>query len=498
MTPVERELKLTAAPTFQMPSLEGLADGIRAVPSEAERLWTTYFDTDDLRLARWGMSMRHRPGQGWTVKLPPARHGGPVLARPEIPFAGNGDRPPSGAVDLVRAIVRSSELHVQTRLDTLRRRIALHDADGALVADVFDDEVSVLEGQRPAATFRELEVELGDATPPGLLEALLGLLRDTGADAPDPTPKYIRSLGSRALGPLEIEVQDLAADATSGDVVRAAIAASVVRLIEHDPVVRIDEDPEGVHQARVATRRLRSDLRTFGSLVDQAWASSLRDELGWIARILGDVRDGDVLLERIRRNVARLPESSRQSAAHVITVLEAAREDAHDVLLETLRGDRYIELLDRLVSAANAPDMLDEARAPARAALPALVRGPWRAFERRVEALGTTPSDEDLHDIRVRTKRVRYAAEAVAPIVEKSAQAFAAAAAGLQEVLGDLNDAVVAESWLRDWATGSRSPSGVFAAGELAWLEREEARRCRARWRKAWRRLAEPKLRSWM
>jgi CHAD domain-containing protein len=82
--------------------------------------------------------------------------------------------------------------------------------------------------------------------------------------------------------------------------------------------------------------------------------------------------------------------------------------------------------------------------------------------------------------------------------VGKRARAFAAAAADLQEVLGDLNDAVVAEGWLRDWAQGSRSPSGVFAAGELVALERADAARDRARWKKTWRKLAAPKLRSWM
>jgi CHAD domain-containing protein len=272
----------------------------------------------------------------------------------------------------------------------------------------------------------------------------------------------------------------------------------VVRLIEHDPVMRLDSDPEGVHQARVATRRLRSDLRTFRSLVDPSLASSLRDELGWLAGVLGSVRDGDVLLERIRRNAARLPESSRPGAERVIGALAVTREDARDELFDALRSDRYVELLDLLVAAANAPALSSAAEIPAHIALPALVGDPWRLLERRAEALGQSPSDDALHDIRVRTKRVRYAAEAVAPVVGHRARAFARAAADLQEVLGDLNDAVVAEGWLREWAHGSRSPSGVFAAGELVSLERADAQRSRARWKKAWKKLASPKLRSWM
>ncbi len=497
MPVTEREIKLGAAAAFCMPTLDGLVDGLTATPSEAERLCTTYFDTDDLRLARWGMSLRHRAGQGWTVKLATEEEG-PVLARPEITFAGNGDVPPGEVVDLVRAVVRSSELQIQAQLDTVRRRIALRDADGSLVADVFDDEVSVLEGQRPATAFRELEVEIAENTPHGLLDAIVEQLRRAGAEAPDPTPKYIRSLGPTAALSAEVPVPALGPEPTCGDVVRRAIAKSVVRLIEHDPVMRLDVDPEGVHQARVATRRLRSDLRTFRSLVDPALASSLRDELGWLAGVLGSVRDGDVLLERIRRNAARLPESSRPGADRVLGALAVTREDARDQLLDALRSDRYVKLLELLVAAANAPALRSTAELPAVTTLPALVREPWGSLEKRAGALGKSPPDDALHDIRVRTKRVRYATEAVAPVVGHRARAFAAAAADLQEVLGDFNDAIVAEAWLRDWAHGSRSPSGVFAAGELASLENTDAERSRARWRKAWKKLAAPKHRSWM
>jgi len=493
----EREVKLAAAPSFRMPSLDGLADGISSSPREPERLSTTYLDTDDLRLARWGVSLRHRVGEGWTVKLP-AEGDGALLVRSELTFAGNARRPPARAVDLVRGFIRTAELRPQMSLKTVRRRVELHDTDGILVADVVDDEVSVFEGRRLATRFRELEVEIGDATPAGLIDVLVDRFRQAGSGAPDPTPKYIRALGPRASQLPEIPTPALSSGASAGDVVRRAIAASVVRLIRHDPVVRLDTDPEGVHQARVATRRLRSDLRTFGSLLDPTWAAELRDELGWLASVLGGVRDGDVMLQRMRGRAAQLPESNARGVARVLATLEAGHDEAHTALLATLRSDRYLALLDRLVTAAKAPPLLLEADLPAATVLPGLVRRPWRALARRAKALGDIPTVEDLHDVRIRTKRVRYAAEAVGPLVGRQARAFAAAAAALQEVLGDLNDAVVAESWLRDWARRSRSMQGVFAAGELAGLERAAADRSRTRWRKAWRELASPRLRTWM
>lgn len=331
-----------------------------------------------------------------------------------------------------------------------------------------------------------------------LAEELAERLRRAGAATPDPTPTYNRALTRSASQPREVLVPRLASGATAGEVVRRAIAASVVRLTEHDTMMRLGTDPRGVHQARVATRRLRSDLRTFRALLDREWASALRDELDWLARLLGVVRDGDVMLERMRRHVAQLPEVDARGAAAVVATLEATRGEAHARLLEALRGERYFALLDRLVAAANAPALLLEADVPAATVLPGLVHRRWRRLARRVKTLGDPPADEELHAVRIDAKRVRYAAEAAAPLLGRQARAFARAAAALQGVLGDLNDAVVAERWLRGWAGQSRSAPAAYAAGELAGLERAAAQETRARWGRAWKQLASPTLRSWM
>jgi CHAD domain-containing protein len=296
-----------------------------------------------------------------------------------------------------------------------------------------------------------------------------------------------------------VEVPDLGADGSAGTVVRRAIALSVIRLIRHDPVVRLDTDPEGVHQARVATRRLRSDLRTFRPLVETEWSSALRDELGWLADLLGDVRDGDVLLERLRHRVAGLPHADeRDAAAGVLATLADQRSAAHAALLEAVNGRRYLRLLDRLVAAANTPSLRESASGLASDVVPELVRRPWHKLEKRVGKLDHDPSDEELHAVRIRTKRVRYAAEAAEPVGGKPARAFAKAAERLQDVLGELNDAVVAERWLSAWEGPGRSLEELRGAEALAERERAEAQRHRAGWREAWEKLAAPELRSWM
>jgi CHAD domain-containing protein len=492
----ERELKLTATPGFRMPSVYGLVGPtVRQAPPE--RNDTTYFDTEDLRLARWGASLRHRPGEGWTVKLP-AERDAPFLERPEIVFEGEGGSPPQAAVELVRGFVRNAELHESVRMTTIRRRTGLHDANGSLLAGVVDDSVSVLNGEGSPLAFRELEVEIGEQTTPSLLDALVERLRQAGAGAPEQKAKYVRALARDSALTPEIAVAEIGEDATAGDVVRRAIALSVIRLIRHDPVMRMDTDPEGVHQARVATRRLRSDLRTFRALVDKVWSSALRDELGWLAEILGAVRDGDVLLARLRESAAALPAADRPHTVAALATLEDDRNVAHATLLETLRSRRYADLLDRLVAAANAPALGVSASERASEVVPQLVRKPWRKLDKHVRGLGESPSDEKLHAVRIRTKRVRYAAEAVTPVVGKPAREFAKAAARLQDVLGELNDSVVATHWLEEWARQPRSADDVGGAEALAARERSETEHLRTSWRSVLQDLSSPALRTWM
>ena len=178
-----------------MPSVYGLGGAtVRQAPPERNE--TTYYDTDDLRLARWGASLRHRPGEGWTVKLP-AERDAPFLVRPEIVFEGNGGTPPARAVELVRGFVRGRGASPSVHMTTIRRRTGLHDSGGRLIGGVVDDACPSWTASSPTR-FRELEVEIGDEMTPTLLDALVERLRQAGAGAPDQTAKYIRALTPRS------------------------------------------------------------------------------------------------------------------------------------------------------------------------------------------------------------------------------------------------------------------------------------------------------------
>jgi CHAD domain-containing protein len=496
-TNLEREAKLQAPAGFRLPELGG--DGLVATGMEPQRLVTVYVDTPDLRIARWGSSLRHRQGdgqdKGWTVKLPSPTNGS-QLVRTEVNFEGDDARKlPTAAADLVRAYVRGQELAPVARLQTVRRSVEIGDDAGRRLAVVTDDEVSVMDGRRVASRFRELEVELDPEADDGLSEILIDRLTQAGAGPLDNVPKLVRALGPRAASPPDVEVAALDEDATVADVVRRELATSVVRLLRHDAGVRLGEDPEAVHQARVATRRVRSALRTFRDVLDPEWGRSLRDRLKQVADALGAVRDTEVLRDRLRSREPSLPEGDRQGLEELVTMLEVTRNEAREQLLVAIREETYVDLLDELVGAAREPRVLEDAAgAPAASELRPAIERPWQHLEHAVDEAREDTSDASLHAVRIRAKRARYAAEAVAPVFGKRAEAFAEAAADLQDVLGDHQDSVVARAWLREAAEGG---ADAFVAGELAAIEAQAAADARAAWPKAWKALSRKRLRFW-
>jgi len=496
-TNLEREAKLQAPAGFRLPELSG--DGLVATGMEPQRLVTVYVDTPDLRIARWGSSLRHRHGEGqergWTVKLPSPTNG-TQLVRTEVNFEGDDARKlPTAAADLLRAYVRGQELAPVARLQTVRRGVEIGDDAGRRLAVVTDDEVSVMDGRRVASRFRELEVELDPEADDRLSEILIDRLTQAGAGPLDNVPKLVRALGPRAASPPDVEVSELDEHATVADVVRRELATSVVRLLRHDAGVRLGEDPEAVHQARVATRRVRSALRTFRDVLEPEWGRSLRDRSKEVADGLGAVRDTEVLRDRLRSREASLPGGDRKALEELVTFLESTRNEARDRLLAAIREETYVDLLDELVEAAREPRVLEEtAGAPAASELRSALERPWQHLEHAVEGAREDASDASLHAVRIRAKRARYAAEAVSPVFGKRAEAFAQAAARLQDVLGDHQDSVGARAWLRE---AVEDGADAFVAGELAAIEAQAAAEARAAWPKAWKALSRKRLRFW-
>lgn len=232
-----------------------------------------------------------------------------------------------------------------------------------------------------------------------------------------------------------------------GEVYRRAFAASVVDLVSCDRGVRSTSDPEPVHNARVALRRLRSYLRTFRPILDSHWANSLRELMRWLDDRLGKARDLDVLIEVLEK---RASEASSNGAPSVeqLEHLHAEREERHTEVRAALREPRYVTLLEDIVDAARAPQFSGDTDAPARKKAQRLMRKVWRRVRRRVREHERFPGERTLHQVRMKAKHVRYAAECFGPLAGKRMKKLARRAECLQTLLGDHRDAMAAAAYV--------------------------------------------------
>jgi CHAD domain-containing protein len=466
---LERELKLTAPPDL---ALDGLADEV----PESRVFDSTYHDTPDRRLARAGLTLRRRVENGtsrWQLKLP--RAGG----RLEIEALGGPAPVPEAILQLLPALLHGRELEPVATLRTRRTSVEVRRGGG--VAEVSLDSVVVLDGQRVASAFGELEIELLDGDE-AALRRVEKVVRRAGARDGDGRPKLFRVLGldaERAPGRKAPPLEHL----------RSLLAAQLREIHAHDPGVRLGDHPEDVHQLRVAARRSRALLRAARTLLDRAWADELGAELRWLGGELGPVRDLDVLLEHLRAEQEQLGPDDRAGGAAVISALAADRQAAHRRAVAALGTPRYLALLDRLDEASREPHASER-----EGSLRKIAGKEFRRLERIAGALGDDPSDEDVHNARIAAKRARYAGELAQSACGKPARSFVAAAKRFQDVAGTHQDTIVAEEHIRRLRSGD---AGALAAGRL--VERQRARRAAARRElpSVWRALRRRGRRAW-
>jgi CHAD domain-containing protein len=243
-------------------------------------------------------------------------------------------------------------------------------------------------------------------------------------------------------------------------------------------------DPQTIHHARVAVRRLRSHLRTFGPVLDERRARDLEARLSWLQDGLSHARDADVFLAGLRRLGTNLPDGDRRDIEHLVNPFEEARDRAYQRLRESLCEPPYVALLDDIIEAARRPPLAIDTTRPAREIAPSLIDCAWSKLRKRVRCSSEPPSDRELHRIRIAAKRMRYVCEALAPVAGRRVQRLAQHSECLQTVLGDQHDAVVTCERLRSLANDS---TRAFTAGELAAEANAAALRARADWQKTWR-----------
>ncbi|MER7933120.1 MULTISPECIES: CYTH and CHAD domain-containing protein [unclassified Streptomyces] len=479
-----------------LPDLTGVAGVANVVDKGTAELDATYHDTSDLRLASAGVTLRHRTGgtdAGWHLKLPVAPG-----VRDEI-HAPLSDALPAELAGLTRSRVREGRLVPVIRLRTTRDIRHLVDADGALLAEVSVDHVRAerLFGGTGKAQWTEIEVELADGGDPAFLDKVEKRLGKAGVRPSKSASKLGRALTATKGGKPHPPTSGPGTPVTAGDHVLAYVRAQRDAIVALDPAVRLDTE-EGVHDMRVATRRLRSTFRTFGKVLDRRVTDPVADELKWLAGELGVGRDQEVLAERLLAALDEVPGPLVSGPVHdrLQTWAEAGARGSRGRLLGVLDSRRHLALLDTLDALLADPPLRRAAAGDPEKVLAKAVRRDFAKVTGLIEtAMDQPPGHErdlGLHEARKKAKRTRYAAEAARPALGRPAKALVASMKSLQSLLGEHQDSVMARRTLRELsAVAHAAGESAFTYGLLYGREERRAAEVEARTPRAWRRITE-------
>jgi CHAD domain-containing protein len=499
----ETELKYEAEAGTPLPDFDRLSEvaGVRDAP--AEQLDAEYYDTSDLRLIRAGVTLRRREGghdAGWHLKLPA---GADTRREIRVPLGQRkGKAVPEALARLVRVHSRGEELRPVATISTQRQRLLLLGRSGEELAEVAADEVvaRATGDEVRVSRWREIEVELTGGSRQ-VLAAADRLLRADGLSRSARAAKLERALGVPPK--LVARRRELSASAPAGRVVMAYLRTQAETLKSYDPMVRGDE-PDSVHQMRIAVRRMRSTLQTFGHLFRSSDAAHLAGELRWLGHVLGGARDAEVLTERLSGRIGDIPtaEVVGPVQARIAAYLARARADSKADVTETLDSARYFGLLDRLDSFVAEPPLTTEASRSASKVLPAAVRKSYRRTKRRIKRAWRTPAgesgDQALHRARRAAKRARYAGEVAAPAFGGASE-FARQMKQVQSVLGDHQDAVIARQVDRELGMAAHlAGENAFTYGLLYNADDQTAADLRREARRTWRKASRRRYRRWL
>ncbi|WP_395570556.1 CHAD domain-containing protein [Streptomyces sp. BK79] len=498
----ERKYEPSSPGAVGVPDLTGTGPVASVTRAGPEELDAVYHDTADLRLAGASVTLRRRtggPDAGWHLKLPLSTD-----SREEV-RAELSDEVPRELRELVLSRTRGAELRPVVRIRSTRAVRHLRDADGRVLAELSVDEVraKALPAGGGRAEWTELEVELADGAPAGLLDAVEKKLRKKGftrSGSPSKLARALRETGGRAeearRSPPEV------VPGSAGAYLHTYLREQVDALVAWDPAVRRDV-PDAVHRMRVTCRRLRGCLRSYRSVLDRRVTDPVRAELRWLAGELGVERDQEVLRERIGAALEDLPgDLVLGPVAARLRVWDVSRADeTRTRTRQALASSRYLRLLDALDGlAARPPLRAKAAKKPARVMAKAVLKEYDRLAGRMDHALEQPPGqsrDAALHQARKAAKKVRYATEAARPALGKPVARLGKRAKGVQKVLGDHQDAVVAQDALRGLGVAAHGAGeSAFTWGLLHGRERARADERQRELPEAWRAASDPALRA--
>jgi CHAD domain-containing protein len=493
LRPVERWL--AGLPALSLET--GDVGTVTALARAPRRLVDSYLDTDDWRLAHAGFVVRtRRRGRHDEITLKDTRpaEGNGLRQRLEVtevlPAGGATALGPDGPVGRrLHAVVGTRRLHEVLQVRTRRRPFALR-VRGIDAAEVALDETVIVvgEGQRPMQ-LRRVEVEVRPEWVEAL-EPMVEQLRSSCGLQPARLSKFeagLLAVGREIPGAPDLGPTDVTPSSSMGELAFAVLRRQLVVLRDKEAGTRLGEDPEDLHDMRVATRRLRAALALFDDVLPVR-ARTYREELGWVGRLLGAVRDLDVQLEGLEDMAkataawsADVRPDGHDPLTELSTLLQRERLDARASMLSGLDSVRWERLAKGMaVMAQQGPPRRSlAARQPAVIALPALVMNRRDKVAKAAKRAKKSGEVADFHQLRIRCKRLRYALEFGAGVYEGRTSRFVRQLTALQDELGLMQDAEVASVRLADLATGeAHLPAAtVFVMGGVAERQRRRVDR---------------------
>jgi inorganic triphosphatase YgiF len=486
----EVELKLAASAGYLPELKRALAEMAPASHSLCRRLISTYYDTPDLALKRRGLTLRVREQGGRFIQTVKAGDlgGSNILTRGEWEDELAANRPdplaPRSGTRLPDGI--AGDLRPLFATDVTRTSVAIEPSPATRI------EAAIDEGEIRAADsggiepISEIELELSSGDAAALYEVAMRLL-EVAPIRIEPRSKSERGYKLREGAPAAPSVVHAApvvldpmmsVEAALQEIGRACLS----HLLRNEPAA-LGREPEGVHQMRVAVRRLRSAISSFKKLLPDRDRRSISSELAWLVDVLGSARNLDVFAaELLPPAQAALHETGIEDLA---AALDRARRTAYDRVGQAIHSERHAAGMLRLSHWFEArgwrvgqPEPSPLLSSPIAELAPRLLDRRWRELRKRSKGFHRLTARQR-HKLRVAAKKLRYAIELLGSLFDQAElQAFVKRLKRLQDDLGYANDVHVAHDLLRDLPMQGASRSAVGRAGAhvIKWHEKRLSR----------------------
>ncbi len=504
----EIELKLLVEPEGAGSVWQRAIDaGLATAAPPVRRLRSIYFDTPDQALRKAGIALRLRQdGSRWlqTVKAKPRRKGAlrqVVEMECELPDTTLdldciADRKLRGKIRKIAADARLDPV-CETEIGRAEAPVETVEGARALLAA---DEGRIIAGDR-VAQFAEVEIEL-QAGPPASLFELARLLFPEGGARLSTLSKAERGYMLAACGRIEPPPEPrnaitpvLHASQTVTQAARAIIAECLDQITANIRAVAGSSNPEGPHQLRIGLRRLRSALSLFSEVLPADQAKGLADRARKLGREVGHLRDLDVVATDIVEPEAEA-HADHEDLANLMDCVCARAENVRTGLRSLLAGpETFAFLLDicKLLAAldedAEAP-VPDVARPTIKTFANRVLKKRWMKTRKHARSIDRLNARQR-HELRKDLKKLRYAVEFFSPLYrDKKVVPFVSQLKALQDLFGEVNDAAMVATRLKDRAFSDVKRPGIHHA--IGWVIGRKALASNKVWahaRKRWKAL---------